>query len=52
MTHHPRRQVEGNKGFPALMTKFKTNGISVFYHGALASAAATFVGHFPWYEAG
>jgi len=42
-------QVEGSNGIPALKAKFKTNGIPVFYYGALASAAATFVGHFPWF---
>lgn len=31
------------------MAKFKTNGPSVFFYGALASATATFVGHYPWF---
>ena len=31
------------------MTKFKSNGPSVFFHGSLAAAAATFVGHYPWF---
>jgi hypothetical protein len=31
------------------MQKFKANGPSTFFQGALASAAATFVGHYPWF---
>eukprot|EP00051_Salpingoeca_urceolata_P032858 m.17800 g.17800 ORF g.17800 m.17800 type:complete len:393 (-) comp5547_c0_seq2:106-1284(-) len=42
-------QVEGANGFPALAKKIKTGGLGVLYHGALASASATFVGHFPWF---
>lgn len=42
-------QVEGSKGLPQIMTKFRAHGPSVFFHGALASAAATFAGHFPWF---
>lgn len=32
-----------------LLQKFKVNGPSAFFQGALASAAATFVGHYPWF---
>ena len=42
-------QVEGKKGFPALVKKVKTGGVPVLYHGALAASAATFVGHYPWF---
>lgn len=42
-------QVEGTKGIPNLRAKFKVNGPSVFFQGALAAATATFVGHFPWF---
>jgi hypothetical protein len=42
-------QVEGTKGLPILREKFKVGGVRVFFHGALASAAATMVGHYPWY---
>ena len=42
-------QVEGKDGVSKLMAKFRTNGVSTFYQGALASAAATFVGHYPWF---
>jgi len=43
------RQVEGKDGITKLMAKFKSNGPSVFFYGALASATATFVGHYPWF---
>ncbi len=43
------RQVEGKDGVKKLMQKFRTNGPSTFFQGALASAAATFVGHYPWF---
>ncbi len=46
---HHTLQVEGKNGFPALLTKVKTNGPGVLYHGALAASAATFVGHYPWF---
>lgn len=42
-------QVEGSKGIPNLMTKFRNHGPSVFFHGALAASAATFAGHLPWF---
>lgn len=42
-------QVEGKDGISKLMTKFRANGPTVFYHGALAAASATFVGHYPWF---
>jgi hypothetical protein len=32
-----------------LAEKFHRNGVSVFYHGALAASAANFMGHFPWF---
>lgn len=31
------------------MAKFRVAGPSTFFQGALASAAATFVGHYPWF---
>lgn len=43
------RQVEGKDGVKKLMQKFRANGPSTFFQGALASAAATFVGHYPWF---
>lgn len=42
-------QVEGKDGLSKLGAKFKTNGPSVFYQGALAACSATFVGHYPWF---
>jgi len=42
-------QVEGKDGIKKLMAKFRTSGPSTFFQGALASAAATFVGHYPWF---
>ena len=42
-------QVNGRKGLPALWEQVKTQGPSVLYFGAIASSAATFVGHFPWF---
>lgn len=43
------RQVEGKDGVKKLMAKFRSNGPSTFFQGSLASAAATFVGHYPWF---
>ncbi|CAM9277279.1 unnamed protein product [Choristocarpus tenellus] len=42
-------QVSGPDGIPLLMEKVKENGPSSLFEGAIASAAATFVGHYPWY---
>ena len=41
--------MEGKDGLPKLFAKFRTNGISAFFQGSLAAAAATFVGHYPWF---
>lgn len=42
-------QVQGKDGLANLWSKFKTKGPSVFYHGSLAAASATYVGHYPWF---
>jgi hypothetical protein len=42
-------QVHGKDGVASLMTKFRAKGPSVFYHGSLAAASATAVGHYPWF---
>lgn len=42
-------QVEGKNGVTMLKTKVAKYGTSSLFHGALASAAATFVGHYPWF---
>jgi Mitochondrial carrier protein len=41
--------VGGKNGLPILLAKFRTNGISVFFQGSIAAAAATIVGHYPWF---
>lgn len=43
------KQVYGPDGLKVLVTKFKTNGISAFYQGGVASALATMIGHYPWF---
>ncbi len=40
-------QVTGS--FSNVVNKVKASGPTVLYHGALASASATFVGHYPWF---
>merc|ERR1712106_1242609 len=40
-------QVTGK--FSNVVTKVKAGGILVLYHGSLAAASATFVGHYPWF---
>jgi hypothetical protein len=40
-------QVTGS--FSNVVNKVKVNGPGVLYHGSLASASATFVGHYPWF---
>eukprot|EP00823_Brevimastigomonas_motovehiculus_P005771 TRINITY_DN433_c0_g1_i1.p1 TRINITY_DN433_c0_g1~~TRINITY_DN433_c0_g1_i1.p1 ORF type:complete len:320 (+),score=53.73 TRINITY_DN433_c0_g1_i1:66-1025(+) len=42
-------QVEGRQGLPALYSKIRTGGPLVLFHGALAAAGATMVGHYPWF---
>ena len=42
-------QVEGKTGLTLLKAKVAKNGPTVLYHGALATSAATFVGHYPWF---
>ena len=40
-------QVTGK--FSNVVTKVKMEGIPALYHGSLAAATATFVGHYPWF---
>lgn len=40
-------QVTGS--FSNVVSKVKASGPTVLYHGSLASASATFVGHYPWF---
>ena len=42
-------QVEGKRGLGILKAKVQAGGPRVLYHGALASASATFMGHYPWF---
>ena len=47
-------QVEGKQGLKSLRSKFQNaggvpRGLPVFWYGALGSASATFVGHYPWF---
>ena len=42
-------QVDGAKGIPNLMKKIATDGPICLFRGSMASATATFVGHYPWF---
>ena len=42
-------QVNGAQALPMLGAKIKAGGPFVLYAGALASLAATWVGHYPWF---
>ena len=42
-------QAEGVKAGKLLATKVRTQGPHVLWHGAMAAASATAVGHFPWF---
>lgn len=42
-------QVEGKDGAAKLMAKVRKSGPTALFHGALATSAATFVGHYPWF---
>lgn len=43
------KQVHGEKGMKELLKKVKNHGPTVFYHGGIAQATATAVGHYPWF---
>lgn len=42
-------QVQGARGTALLRQRTKANGIGSLWWGAFATAAATFVGHYPWF---
>lgn len=42
-------QVNGKDGLKLLASKYRQNGVGVFYHGTLGAFSATYVGHFPWF---
>jgi len=44
-------QVEGKTGLQVIATKYTKGGAPVFFHGSVATSAATFVGHYPWFTA-
>jgi hypothetical protein len=41
--------VEGKNGLKVIGNKISAQGPFVLFHGALAAASATAVGHFPWF---
>ena len=43
------KQVHGGAGLSALMNKVKANGVTCLFHGGVAQASATAVGHWPWF---
>ncbi|PAV14763.1 mitochondrial carrier [Pyrrhoderma noxium] len=42
-------QTQGRDGMRLLKARIKANGIGSLWYGAFATAAATFVGHYPWF---
>lgn len=42
-------QAQGPRGIALLRQRIKTDGVGSLWWGALATAAATFVGHYPWF---
>ncbi|EUC49212.1 hypothetical protein COCMIDRAFT_85471 [Bipolaris oryzae ATCC 44560] len=42
-------QAQGPSGWRILRNRIKTDGIGSLWWGAFATAAATFVGHYPWF---
>ncbi|KAK1996341.1 mitochondrial carrier [Colletotrichum falcatum] len=42
-------QAQGSKGTAILRQRIKTHGVGSLWWGAFATAAATFVGHYPWF---
>jgi hypothetical protein len=42
-------QVQGASGTALLRQRIKVNGVGSLWWGAIATAAATFVGHYPWF---
>ncbi|KDQ52545.1 hypothetical protein JAAARDRAFT_40148 [Jaapia argillacea MUCL 33604] len=42
-------QAQGQDGMKILRDRYKKHGIPSFFYGAIATAAATFVGHYPWF---
>ncbi|EMR62517.1 putative mitochondrial carrier protein [Eutypa lata UCREL1] len=42
-------QAQGARGTALLRQRIKRNGVGSLWWGAIATAAATFVGHYPWF---
>ncbi|CAK8992278.1 Mitochondrial carrier-like protein L276 (VMC1) (Viral mitochondrial carrier) [Durusdinium trenchii] len=42
-------QVDGHHGLAQLFARCRAGGSSVLFRGAMASSAATFVSHYPWF---
>ncbi|KAG2119298.1 mitochondrial carrier [Suillus clintonianus] len=42
-------QTQGKEGIALLRARVKKYGVGSLWYGALATAAATFVGHYPWF---
>ncbi|KAI0755656.1 mitochondrial carrier domain-containing protein [Fomes fomentarius] len=42
-------QTDGKAGLAILRSRIKRYGVGTLWYGALATAAATFVGHYPWF---
>lgn len=42
-------QAEGSRGTALLRQRIKTDGVGSLWWGSFATAAATFVGHYPWF---
>ncbi|KAI0739347.1 mitochondrial carrier domain-containing protein [Daedaleopsis nitida] len=42
-------QTDGKAGLAILRSRIKRYGIGTLWYGAFATAAATFVGHYPWF---
>ncbi|KAF4622301.1 hypothetical protein D9613_009209 [Agrocybe pediades] len=43
-------QTQGKPGMQILKARIRRYGIGTLWYGALATAAATFVGHYPWFS--
>ncbi|KAI0048172.1 mitochondrial carrier [Auriscalpium vulgare] len=43
-------QTQGKPGWAILRNRIKAHGIGSLWYGAWATAAATFVGHYPWFS--
>ena len=43
-------QTEGKPGLALLRAKIRRYGVGTLWYGAWATAAATFVGHYPWFS--